>query len=26
LRTQWDVLKTTLGILTSGHCPPEQST
>jgi len=26
LRTQWDVLKTTLGILTSGRCPAEKST
>ena len=26
LQVQWDVLKTTLGILTSGHCPTEKST
>jgi hypothetical protein len=26
LRVQWDVLKTTLGILSAGPCPPEKST
>jgi len=26
LRVQWDVLKTTLGILSAGSCPPEKYT
>ena len=26
LKVQWDVLKTTLGILSSGPCPAEKST